>query len=275
MIINGERASGDQVSLGVRSETFAYGFGIFETIKFKDGKACFLREHLSRLKRAATRASLGIPFSDRELWEQSISLFEANGLVDGVFKIVVTSDGSNSAFLMFIRNVGGTHSQEPERLRISAVTKASTAFTTRHKTLNYMENLLELKAAQARGFDECVFCNERNELTECATANLFFFKEGVLKTPAQDCGLLEGVIRGRVIRIAGEMGMRVEEGAFPPEELLQADEVFISSSGKGIASVASVDYGQTFAFPQIRSKQVARLVEALEIAESDSLKYSP
>jgi len=160
----------------------------------------------------------------------------------------------------------------PIRLRQSEVVKASQAFTSRNKTVNYLENLLEKKAAQEQGFDECFFLNEAGFVTECATANLFMIKEGALKTPSADCGLLKGVIRGQVLRIAREMGLRVEVGRLSPRELCEADEAFITSSGKGIASVSEIWVDQVYQYSVVGSKLVDTLKKNLRIAESESSK---
>ena len=96
-------------------------------------------------------------------------------------------------------------------------------------------------------------------------------KDGLLKTPSDECGLLSGVIRGQVLSIAREQGLRVEEGNILPEECVRADEAFVTSSGRGLVSVSEIqtDYSKTFF--TIGSKLVVSLAEKLRLAELASL----
>ena len=144
LIIDGVLQEGNSLSLEVTSPGLAYGFGLFESVKFKRQRPCFFDEHFDRLQRAAVKAKIGFNYTLDEMRQQAIRLFEANLLDEGVFKIVVSSGWKTSQVAVFVRNVGLEGANDPIRLRASNVTKASNAFTSRHKTLNYMENWLEL-----------------------------------------------------------------------------------------------------------------------------------
>ena len=271
LIIDGVLQEGDSLSLEVTSPGLAYGFGLFESIKFKLQRPCFFDEHFDRLQRAATVARIPFEYTSDEMRQQAIRLFESNQADEGVFKIVVSSGWKTSKVAVFLRNVGLEGTNDAIRLRTSNVTKASNAFTSRHKTLNYMENWLELQAAQIHGFDECLFTNELESVTECSMSNVFFIKDNVLKTPSLDCGLLDGVIRGKLLRIAEEDGMRVEEGAYRIEEVVAADEAFVSSSGKGLVSIFEIQTNDLHAFSIVGSPRFCRLAKRLEFLEEESL----
>lgn len=237
LIRNGTLVRSNSVSHSVLGRGFAFGFGVFETIKFLERQPCFFKQHLARLNRAIAGAELGPSLDEEVLREDLERLFEANEVSEGVFKIVVSDDDGGRQVTVFIRSRGLAQAVSPCRLVQSCVRKASRAFTSRHKTLNYMESVLELEKACERGFDECVFRNEFGFLTECAIANLFFVSQGVLKTPHLDCGLLDGIVRDAVLRLAGSRGLKIEEGAFEVEALLSAEEAFITSSGAGLRPV--------------------------------------
>jgi 4-amino-4-deoxychorismate lyase len=271
LIIDGVLQEGDSLSLEVTSPGFAYGFGLFESIKFKRKRPCFFDEHFERLQRAAKEVRIEFDYTLEEMRQQTIRLFESNQADEGVFKIVVSSGWKASQVAVFIRNVGLNAAHDPIRLRVSNVAKASNAFTSRRKTLNYMENWLELKEAQGHGFDECLFANELGSVTECSMSNVFFIKDDVLKTASLDCGLLDGVIRGKLLRIAEEDGMRVEEGAYRIEEIVTADEAFTSSSGKGLVGIAEIQTDRLHSFPIVASPRVRRLAERLAVLEEASL----
>lgn len=238
LFLDGKLVEGDALSQPLRSRGFAFGFGVFETMKFLQRTPCFFSEHLERLQLGLAGAGLSCDLDEATLRDQAVQLFEAEGVEEGVFKIVISDTGDWPALAMFVRTEGFSGEATPSRLILSNVVKASQAFTSRNKTLNYMESVLELEKAKSSGFDECVFRNERGNLTECAVANLFFVQDGVLKTPALGCGLLEGIVRRKVIEIARERGTPVEEGSFLETDLLAASEVFLTSSGGGPRSVA-------------------------------------
>lgn len=238
IFLNGELVEGSAVNLGLRSAGFAFGFGVFETMKFLGGKPCFFEEHLERLRKGAAVAGLELEESDAVLRERAEVLFRENAVEDGVFKLILTKGEEGTQSALFVRT-RGVEEAGIARLRMSRVVKASAAFTSRYKSTNYMESVLELEAAKWDGYTECVFQNERGELTECAVANLFLVTGGVLRTPQLDCGLLDGIVRKKLIQIAGEMGVTVEEGVFGEADLLGSDEVFLSSSGAGPRSAES------------------------------------
>mgnify|MGYP002632581927 CR=1 FL=1 len=271
VIVDGLLQEGERLSLKVTSPGFAYGFGLFETIKFRQRKPCFFNEHFSRLQQAAKEARIGFDYTLEEMRQQAIGLFEYNQVNEGIFKIVVSGEGLDSQVAVFLRNSRLDGANEPIRLRLSNVAKASAAFTSRRKTLNYMENWLELRAAQAHGFDECLFANELGKVTECSMSNAFFIKDDVLKTASLDCGLLDGVIRGQLLRIAEEDGLRVEEGSYGIEEFASADEAFVSSSGKGVVSISEIQTDRLRAFPLVGSPLVRQLAARLKELEDISL----
>lgn len=238
IILNEELIESSEVSQGVWSRGFAFGYGLFETIKFVEGSPCFFSEHLARLDRGLKGAGIPLTLDEDRLAAQARQLFRANTILEGVFKIVVWSGSRGPELTIFVRSKGLTEDVPAARLTQSTVCKASAAFTSRHKTLNYMESVMALESASRQGFDECVFCNELGYLTECSVANVFFVSKGTLKTPDLECGLLDGIVRAKVIEIAKERGIAMEEGLFTPNCLLEADEVFLTSSGKGLRVVS-------------------------------------
>lgn len=272
IVLDGEIVDGDRISLGVASEGFSYGFGLFETLKFQDRRPCFLKEHIERLVESAEAISMKVPFSFDELFRQSKTLFDVNGVRNGVFKIALTRSDRQDSIVIYLRDTTESLAPAPVRLRLSSVVKSSQAFTANHKTLNYLDNLLEKSVAQQHGFDECLFANEAGFVTECATANLFIIKDGLLKTPAVECGLLKGVIRSQILRIAREQGLRTEEGNILPEECAEADEAFITSSGRGLVSVSEIWIDQSRTLSTIGSKLVRALGEQLRLAEIASME---
>lgn len=237
LFLNNKLIDGSSVEMPVLSRGFAFGYGVFETMKFIDRRPCFFGEHLQRLIEAAKGARLEVTIDEKKLRAQAVQLFEVLAVDSGVFKIVITDKEGETSLAMFVRSSGFSGDEAPSRVCSSAVVKSSQAFTSRHKSLNYMESLLELEKAKDSGFDECLFRNEFGQLTECSVANIFMVSGNVLKTPALECGLLDGIVRRKVIELANDLGLSTEEGLYSEVDMLAADEAFLTSSGKGPRSV--------------------------------------
>lgn len=251
--LNNRLLDGNQVTQQVLSRGFAFGYGVFETIKFIDAGPCFFSQHLGRLGEAAKAAGLAVSLDQSELRRQACHLFEINEVEAGVFKIAIFAGTEAPQVTLFLRDGRLPEAAAAIRLTQSTVRKASSAFTSRHKTLNYMESVMALDAAKREGFDECVFRNELGHLTEASMANLFWVQGGVLRTPHLECGALDGIVRAEVIALARGVGIEVEEGLFPPEALLEAEEAFLTSSGFGPRPVgAFVDAtGRAAVYPSV------------------------
>ena len=82
--------------------------------------------------------------------------------------------------------------------------------------------------------------NENDNLTECTTSNFFLVKNGIIKTPALECGILAGITRAKVIEIAQDAGIQIEETELKLEDLQSADEIFITGTIKGVVPVNKI-----------------------------------
>lgn len=262
LILDGELVESGSVAVDPLGRGFAYGYGVFETIKFVEGRPCFLAQHLERLRRAAAGLGLGAAADADALRRQVSTLLGSDGNESGVFKIVIFEDGGKARAALFVRSRGLPSERAPLRARVSPVVKASLAFASRHKTLNYLETVREMEDARSHGFDELVYRNEFGFLTECSVSNLFFVADGALRTPRLECGLLDGIVRAQVIELAAERGWRVEEGSFPLEALLEAEEAFVTNSAVGALSIRELDDGEG-RLKQFESKLAPQLAAAL------------
>ena len=110
----------------------------------------------------------------------------------------------------------------------------------RHKTTNFMAKMLAHKQATEAGAFEAIFRNPSGRISECATSNIFVAKEGKLRTPLVSEGILPGITREIVIRLAADQGIPASEGLLENEDLFRADEAFITASVKEIVPVVRV-----------------------------------
>lgn len=108
------------------------------------------------------------------------------------------------------------------------------------KVTSWLNNVWNLYEAQQSGFDEVVLLNERGEVAECTAANIFCVRKGRVLTPPLSSGCLAGITRAVMLDIGPAAGIAVEEQVLAPEDLYQAEEVFISSTNRNIIAVTEI-----------------------------------
>lgn len=206
-----------------------FGRGVFETILLLDNPI-LLEEHLKRLKKGAL--NLDIPFN---LNKESVEEFiKEKNIKDKALKITLTEKN----IIYSYRDIPYKE-EDYERgfsLKLSKVIRNSTSKLTYLKSTCYVENLIEKEEAKMEGFDEVIFLNEKGEITEGATSNIFFIKDKKIYTPRVTCGLLDGIIRKWVVG-----NFKVEKGCYNIGDLKNSEGIFITNSLLGIMEVRSFD----------------------------------
>ncbi|MEZ0231159.1 MAG: aminotransferase class IV, partial [Planctomycetota bacterium] len=130
------------------------------------------------------------------------------------------------------------------------------------KSGNYLNNVLALMEARRAGALEAAMLNENGVLTECTTSNLFWVKDGAVKTASLDCGILSGITRSLLLEVARKNGVRVDEGHYPPTDLRSADEAFITSTTKDLVPIRTVDGARVRSSPGPVTKKLSALFVA-------------
>jgi len=210
-------------------EGLQFGIGFFETILIRE-KAYFLKEHLQRLNNSLKKFGLEnyVPFEAVE------KLIQARSLKNTALKIIATEKNIFAMTRPISYNLE-TY-QKGRKVTISNVIKSSHSKLLTHKTLNFGENILELRKAKESGFDDCLFLNEKGHITESAVANLFIiYKDKILTPPVSD-GLLPGIIRQKVIE-----NFTVYEEHITKEQLKSSQGGFLTNSLLGVAAISYVE----------------------------------
>lgn len=226
VIVNGEVNSEKS---GLLDSGFYFGLGLFETIMVTE-KPMFLREHINRLNSGLRK--LGI---DKTIDENYVlDCIRKHNLYNCVLKLVVTEENT------IITTRQSPYKAEDYirgfKLKVSSLRRNPHSHVTYLKSLNYSDNLIEMKKIKAEGFDEVLFLNTEDKLAEGSVSNIFFLKGDKIFTPKIQCGILDGIVRSWVID-----NFTVEEGSFSLEDILEADEVFITNSIIGIMKVISIN----------------------------------
>jgi aminodeoxychorismate lyase len=274
--LNGQNLEPASATVAALDHGFLYGNGLFETLRAIDRRPFALSEHLDRLRRSAEVIGLPLPPSDLLASEVSQALCAA-AEPDAYIRLTVTrgpgASGPDPAscteptVLVVVRALPAPPERwltEGLRAITSDIRRNSTSPLTRVKSLNYLECILARQAAKAAGADEALFLDTEGNLAEATAWNLFFTEGGRLLTPSDAGPILPGVTRAIVLRLAKELGIECETGAYPPDRLTAATEAFLTNSLYGIMPLGSLD-GRPIgsAVPGPLTSRLAEAYEAL------------
>jgi branched-subunit amino acid aminotransferase/4-amino-4-deoxychorismate lyase len=238
--LNGRLVRSSEARISPLGEGFLYGRGLFETIKVLDGQLAFFPEHVARLRRGAAELGLGAVPAETELRVRCARLLLANGLQQGSVKLVAFADAGSDGQLMLLREPTYGPAVYARGYRLQTVGEGPRAGGLGAlKTLNYLRNLSAKRAAQAAGYDEPLFVAADGAALEGATSNVFAVKDGAIRTPPADGGILPGIARAQLLTLLRDRG--AAEGRIDAEWLRGADEVFVTNSLLGVMPVSHLD----------------------------------
>ncbi|MBX7248780.1 MAG: aminotransferase class IV [Caulobacteraceae bacterium] len=224
------------------------GDGLFETLLWRDGELVDLDLHLRRLGRGCAVLGLPVPTLDQVLGAVARSLGKRAAGRCAV-RITYTA-GTGGRGLDRVEGLSPTllasASQAPEpggdaSLVTVAVRRNEGSPASRIKGLAYLDNLLARREAREAGADEALMLNNRGQVACAAAANLFWFEGARLCTPALDCGVLDGTVRGRVLSQAADLGLEAVEVSAGRPVLDQARGLFLTNSLIGMRRVSTLD----------------------------------
>jgi branched-chain amino acid aminotransferase len=249
LLHNGEIRDAAELSVSPGQTGFLTGWGVFSTIRVYDGVMFSWERHFARMTHDAQKMRVPFPTDSAWLEAQLYKLIRANGATNATLRVNV------------IRNHGGLfqgHRETPE-FDVLAFTADVYAWGDsvrlgviphgRHaanefagvKYTSWAQNLTWYERAHAEGLDEVVLLNERGEVSECTSANIFVAQGGQVYTPPLSSGCLPGVTRAVLIEeIRPASGLRVSERTLLPSDLESADEVFITSTTRELLPVVEI-----------------------------------
>ena len=234
---------------------FLYGDSIYETMRTAGGRAVELARHLARLRRSGEGIGLRLPISDEVVENAIDETHRASGNDESYVRIIVTrGEGpialdpravDSPTFVVIVVPLSLPTAEaylRGIRAVIVDVEKAGGGLVDPGiKTGNYLNNILALRQAIARGGDDAIMCNAAGEIAEGATSNVFAVLGGEVVTPHLRAGLLPGITREVVCELAAAEGRPVAHRTLLPAQLRGADEVFLTSSVRGIMPVTALD----------------------------------
>jgi branched-chain amino acid aminotransferase len=253
--INGEYFSRENAKISVFDHGLLYGDGVFEGMRIYSGKVFRLHEHMVRLYESALAIGLAIPINPEQMSTATKEAVAKNGLSDGYIRLVVTR-GSGALGLdpgrckdpqvIIIVDTIALYPPEMyenglELVTASTIRNHPAALSPRIKSLNYLNNIMAKMEGLRAGCVEAVMLNHKGEVAECTGDNLFIIKNGVLKTPPIDAGILEGITRNAVLDCARAEGIPTQELPMTRHDIFVADECFLTGSAAEVIPATKLD----------------------------------
>jgi branched-chain amino acid aminotransferase len=253
--VNGKLVPKSQASVSVYDHGLLYGDGVFEGIRIYKGKIFKCKQHIDRLWASAEAIRLEIPITPEEMIRIQRECVEVNGIVDGYIRLIVTRGAGTLGLSPFscptpgVICIADQIALYPKELYEKGMTVVLAerprlpiaCLDPKIKSLNYLNNILAKCEALDRGLFEAIMLNTDGFVSECTGDNIFAVKDGSIFTPAPEAGMLHGITREFVMdTVAPACGYTVEERMIRPEELLTADEVFLTGSAAEMIAVTGI-----------------------------------
>ena len=256
---DGEFLRWDEAKIHSSAFGLHYGTGVFEGIRCyetADGPAIFrLKEHMDRLYASADVYQLNIPYTQEELNEAIRETIRRNEFKSCYIRPTVYFDsgnlgirsicpvGANILTWEWPNDFGVEKLTKGMRVAVSPYRKFHSSMipTTAKATGNYLNSILAVREAAARGYDEAILLDMHGNLAEGAVENIFLVKNGRVLTNDQNSSILLGITRASAIRIARDLGYEVEIRTLKLDDLLDADEAFLTGTAIEITPIREVD----------------------------------
>ena len=253
--VDGEYYPKSQAKISVFDHGLLYGDGVFEGIRAYKGVVFKLKEHIDRLYNSAKAIMLDIPLTKEEMINAVLETLRKNNMQDAYIRLIVTRGVGDLGLdprkcrkptVIVIADHITLYSSEAKEKGIKAMIvwiRRNPVDTASHeiKSLNYLNSVLGKIEANIAGFDEAICLDKNGYVSEGVGENLFIIKNGKLLTPPSSTGLLVGITREIIIRLAEKLGYAVVEKNITPTDLFSADEAFFTGTAAEITPIAEVN----------------------------------
>ncbi|MGG1514609.1 aminodeoxychorismate lyase [Paenibacillus oryzisoli] len=254
--INGALQDEQQAVVSVYDHGFLYGIGLFETFRTYQGEPFLLPEHLQRLTDGCRELGIAYEPSESAVRASIAQLLQANGLTDAYIRFSVSAgvealglparDYTKPTEIIYIKPLPPRDEQvytAGKALQLLKLPRNTPEGLYRFKSFHYMNNILakrELSLYPWAVGAEGLMLSEDGYVAEGIVSNLFFVKDGMLHTPSLETGILPGITRGHVLRLASSLGIPIQDGLYRWEDLVEAEEVFLVNSVQEIVPVSTM-----------------------------------
>ena len=253
--LDGKLVDEADAKISVVDHGVLYGDGVFEGIRVYSGRIFELEAHIKRLYESASVIRLEIPMSKDKLTKAVEKTVEANGVIDGYIRLVVTRGVGTLGLNPFICEnsivfiIADNIQLYPEELYEKGMKVVSATTVRNHplaippqvKSLNYLNNILAKIEALDNDVPEAIMYNHEGFVAEATGDNVFIIKNGVIYTPPVSAGSLGGITRGVVIELAKGENLEVVEKNLTRFDLYTCDEFFLTGTAAEVIGIVDID----------------------------------
>jgi len=252
--INGRIVGRKEAKISIFDHGFLYGDGFFETMRGYNGKVFRIDEHMARLFAASRILKIKIPHNRTFLKNNISKLVTKLKSKNAYVRIAVTRGegkiGLNPALckkanvilrLSSFNSYPESYYKKGIKAAVSSVRRNNYSPLSSIKSNNYLNNILALMEAKKKGKDEAIMLNTDGFVAGSTTSNIFMVKGARLITPGTKEGLLPGITRSIIVKLASTIGLKVKEGRISISALKKAEEVFLTNSIGELRGIVKVD----------------------------------
>ncbi|MFD3448331.1 aminodeoxychorismate lyase [Microbacteriaceae bacterium 4G12] len=249
--VNGAFVDEKEAVISPYDHGYLYGLGVFETFRVYNGHPFLFRDHYERLTTALSYLNIQWTLTKKDVLAIVDELLKRNSIQNARIRLNVsagigevglqTKSYGTPSCIMFIHPL-------PDDIeiveKVGAILKQcrnTPEGDFRLKSHHYLNNILGKREIGDTPHKEGIFLTKDGYVAEGIVSNLFFVANGVLCTPSLETGILNGITRSFILRLANTLGIPTKEGLFTKEELLKSDEVFVTNSIQEIVPLRSVD----------------------------------
>ncbi len=248
--MDGELIDWDKAKIHVLTHTLHYGSGVFEGARAYEGRIFEMTRHHERLHASARMMGFKIPYSPAQLDTAAVTVLRENGLKDayvrpiawhGAEALGVSTNPNKVRVAIAAWKWDTYYANASISLTWSEWVRPAPTMSLVHAKANgqYITGMVSLNKAHRDGFNDAIMLDYRGYVAECTSSNIFYVKGGTLFTPIADC-FLNGITRQTVIALAAANDIPCRETHALPDDLLNADEVFVTGSAAEIQAVGKI-----------------------------------
>ncbi|MEI5909519.1 aminodeoxychorismate lyase [Bacillus spongiae] len=239
LYMNGMYVKKEEAVISPFDHGFLYGMGLFETFRTYNGHPFLLDDHIERLHRGFQELNISHSIKKETILSILNELQVRNQLRDAYVRLNVSagvgdiglrsSAYDNPTIIVFQKEPPSLPSSEKEG-KILNLKRNTPETRFRLKSHHYFNNMAAKRELGVSPDGEGIFLTEHRYVAEGITSNIFWYKGGKLYTPSVETGILNGITRQFILSISSRLEINVEEGLYSVDELLKADEIFVTNS---------------------------------------------
>lgn len=240
--VNGEIVSEENAKISVWDRSYQFGEGLFETFRSYDGTLPFLQNHLDRLAWSSTFLNIDFDLA-KPKWICG-ELLAKNKIENARFKLVVSRAKEDEInIVIFCEALDEKNSKKEFKLKTIHNIKNDDQPIVTLKSTNYLTKILAKQEALDSGFDDGILLNQRGQVTETSSGNLFWVdSKGALNTIIKDSFHLAGTTAHELTKVLEKNKLTLKQQVVTPQDLSHAKEIFMTNSIVGIKPVAYIDH---------------------------------